>query len=162
MNLAMQEHISEEDTAIWYFPLEALLPASQRLALSRSLGILALIEQTAEDGPQMRAVQQFTPSELSVLLPLLAWYPDFAPYEHLMAHFESGSQQISEEQLERCRNKSNRALDGRGTSFEAIMRPVRNVISRTRLKLHVFDLDIVSMLETGYKLRRRPQRGSRP
>src|SRR5579884_4320120 len=98
----MEEHTvceAPEQPAIWSYPLEGLLAPGQRLALSPTLGVLVLIEQSAEDGPQVCGMHQFTPNELSVLLPLLSWYPDFAPYEYLLAHFESGSQQISDEQI---------------------------------------------------------------
>ncbi len=155
INLAMMERRSTEQPVIRHYRLEALLPAGQCLALQYPLGVLALFEQTTE-GSQMRAVQQFTPSELLVLVPMLSWYPEFTPYENLLAHFETGKLQLSDEVIGTYRRRINQALDGSGPTFEFLLRPVRNVISRTRLKLHALDLDVVSLLETGYRLRRLP------
>ncbi|MEO6891597.1 MAG: hypothetical protein ABI324_21625, partial [Ktedonobacteraceae bacterium] len=42
--------------------------------------------------------------------------------------------------------------------FEQEMRPVRNVVSRTRLKLLSIGVDVISILETGYMLHPPPVR----
>lgn len=148
-----------EDAEILHFALEGILPAGHILALHRPLGVLVDLS-CASEVPQMRASQQFTFSELCVLMPLLEAYPYYCPYEVLLACFNNSSANVTEELIEQCRKHLHHALlEG---MFEQEMRPVRNVISRTRLKLHVFGIDVISLLETGYLLRAKPARARKP
>src|SRR5258708_5708087 len=140
----------KEAEGLLLFALSGVLPESQRLALHRPLGILALLS-CEDDLPQMLAAQQFTLSELCVLIPLLEAYPDYCPHEVLLACFDNGSANVTEETIVKCRRHLHAAhMEG---FFDQEMRPVRNVLSRTRLKLHEFALDVVSLLETGYLIR---------
>jgi len=104
------------------------------------------------------AEQQFTNSEICVLKPLLESYPHFCPYEVLLASFNSGN--VTEQAVDRCRERLQEAQEA--GVWDQEMRPVRNVLSRTRLKMQTFGIDIFSILETGYVLmfqsRRRQQR----
>ena len=143
---------------IVHFSLKGLLQPGHTLALNMSLGTLSLISNTA-DGAKLTAEQQFTNSEICVLRPMLDSYPHFCPYEVLLASFNSGH--VTEQAIERCRERLHEA------QYEGVwdqeMRPVRNVLSRTRLKMHTFGIDIFSILETGYVLMfqsRRRQRGA--
>jgi hypothetical protein len=138
---------------ILHFSLEGLLPPEQRLALHRPSGTLVVLTCSAEQ-PYLLASCQFTAGELLALLPLLEAYPFYCPYEVLLAWFNSAGG--GEEEVARCRRHLQQALQ-MGT-FEQEMRPVRNVVSRTRLKLHTFGIDVISLLETGYLLRQRPAR----
>ncbi|TMD42709.1 MAG: hypothetical protein E6I90_12525, partial [Chloroflexi bacterium] len=101
---------------------------------------------------------QFTNSEICVLKPLLESYPHFCPYEVLLANFNSGN--VTEQAVDRCRERLQEAQEA--GDWDQEMRPVRNVLSRTRLKMQTFGIDIFSILETGYVLmfqsRRRQQR----
>jgi hypothetical protein len=125
--------------------LEGLIPG--HFALDMPSGVLAHL--TCEEGkPCLREVQVFTPSELTVLRPLLEQYPNYCPYEVLVASFGGSTSDVA---ITRARQRFYHALE-KGT-VETLMRPVRNVLSRTRLKLHAFGIDIVSMLETGCMLR---------
>lgn len=144
--------------AILHFTLEGMLPAGHMLALHRESGILVGLSSVG-DVPCMQVAQQFTFSELCVLVPLLEAYPHYCPYEVLLAHFTNVSTNVTEEVIERCRRHLHAAL--REGVFEHEMRPVRNVISRTRLKLHEFNIDVTSLLETGYLLRPRPKKPRR-
>jgi len=145
--LAQEEKKHEE---ILLFALSGVLPEGQRLTLHRPLGILALLSSENEL-PRMLAVQQFTLSELCVLIPLLEAYPDYCPHEVLLACFNNGSANVTEETIVKCRRRLHAAhMEG---FFDQEMRPVRNVLSRTRLKLHEFAVDVTSLLETGYLIR---------
>jgi len=125
--------------------LEGLVPGL--FALHRSSGILAHL--SCEEGmPHLDSVQVFTPSELTILLPLLGQYPNYCPYELLLASFHGNT---SESAIVQARKRYYKALEA--GSADALMRPVRNVMSRTRLKLRVFGIDVVSMLETGCMLK---------
>jgi hypothetical protein len=79
--------------------------------------------------------QQFTNSEIYVFRPLLESYPHFCPYEVLLASFNSDH--ITEQAQELG-------------VWDQEMRPMRNVLSRTRLKIHTFGIDIFSILVTAY------------
>jgi hypothetical protein len=130
-----------------YFVPKGLLPASHTLVLNRKLGTLSYLSK-GTDHPRLVMQQQFTTSELSLLLPLLELYPDYCPYEVMFASFYNGT--ITEETVELCRQRLYEALE-RGT-WDQQLRPLRNVLSRTRMKLRAFGIDISSILETGYIL----------
>ena len=130
-----------------YFAPEGLLPAGHTLVLNRKLGTLSYLSK-GTDRPRLVMQQQFTSSELSLLLPLLELYPDYCPYEVMFASFYNGT--ITEETVELCRQRLYDALDI-GT-WDQQLRPLRNVLSRTRMKLRPFGIDISSILETGYIL----------
>ncbi len=52
--------------------------------------------------------------------------------------------------VERCRQRLQEAQEA--GVWDQEMRPVRNVLSRTRLKTRAFGIEISSILETGYIL----------
>ena len=130
-----------------YFPLHDMIPAGQILVLHTELGTLSLLKHDVK-GSEMVEQQQFTGSELSLLLPLLELYPHYCPYEVMFASFYNGN--TSEETVERCREQLMDAMDA--GLWDAQMRPVRNVLSRIRLKMRTFGIDVASILETGYVL----------
>ena len=146
---------------IVHYVLSPLLPAGHTLAFNPALGTLALLIYEQEE-PRLVAEQQFTPSEVCVLRPLLVSYPHHCPYEVLHASFNSSPDEpvidLTDKVVARSRKRLEMALD-RGT-WEEEMRPVRNVLSRTRLKLNQMHIDVKSILETGCILmpRRRGQK----
>jgi len=132
---------------IVHFSLQGLLPSGHILALNTSLGTLSQLSHNT-DGPRLIAEQQFTNSEICILKPLLESHPHFCPYEVLLASFNSTN--VTESTIARCRQRLHEAQ--KQGVWDQEMRPVRNVLSRTRLKMHSFRLDIFSILETGYVL----------
>jgi hypothetical protein len=147
--------IQPDDGEISHFSLEGLLPSEWTLALHVSLGTLSLIaDEPGKSHPCLLAEQQFTTSELGVLMPLLRSYPHYCPYEVMLASFNHGH--VSDSTVERCRQRLYEAqLAG---VWDQEMRPVRNVLSRTRLKVRSFGIEISSILETGYVLMVLPER----
>jgi hypothetical protein len=138
---------TQDAEIIRYFPLQGVLPEGQTLVLNTALGTLSLLSK-GDTLPRLLIQQQFTSSELSLLLPLLEQFPHYCPYEVMFASFYNGV--ITEETIERCRVQLQEALeDG---CWDQQLRPVRNVLSRIRFKLRGFGLDIMSILETGYIL----------
>ena len=141
---------------IRYFCLHGLLPDQHVLAFNPALGSLCWLAPPT-DGvpmPQLLAEQLFTQTERTLLLPILEVHPLFCPYEVLLAHFTSRT--VTPEVIERCRQQLGRARwKGKG-QWDFEIRPVRNVMSRTRLKMHAFGMTILSLLETGYLLRPLP------
>lgn len=138
------EEKTTDHSPILHFSLQHLLPEGNTLALNMPLGTLSCLIYTGGQ-PRLLLQQQFTRSELSLLLPLLQSFPYYCPYEVLFSSFYNS--QISETLIVRSRNHLQRALET-GT-WEQEMRPVRNVLSRTRLKLRTFGINISSILETG-------------
>jgi hypothetical protein len=141
--------IRQTDEAIMHFKMAGLLPEGQTLALNTRLGTLALLATNPETShPTLLAEQQFSSSEMSVLVPLLQMYPHYCPYEVLLASFNCGD--TSEATVDRFRLRLQEAQFAGVWDYE--MRPVRNILSRTRFKLRDFGIEISSILETGYLL----------
>lgn len=137
-----------ESGQILYFTLQDALPDSDTFALNTRLGTLSYLSIDEHEQPRLLAQQQFSQSELSLLRPLLEHYPQYCPHEVMFANFYNGT--VTEQTIARARTRLQEAAEY-GT-WDHEMRPVRNVLSRTRLKLKDFGLDILSILETGYML----------
>jgi hypothetical protein len=137
----------KKDIEIMHFSLQDALPPGHILALNTKFGTLSYLSYEG-DRLQMMVQEQFTSTELSVLLPLLEMFPYYCPYEVLYASFYNG--RTSDDVVEQSRKKLDRAIaDG---SWDQEMRAVRDALSRTRIKLRHFGIDISSILSTGYIL----------
>jgi hypothetical protein len=137
-----------ESGQMLYFTLQDALPPGHTLALNTRLGTLSYLSIDENEQPRMLAQQQFSQSELSLLRPLLEHYPQYCPHEVMFANFYNGT--VTEQTIARARSRLQEAAEY-GT-WDHEMRPVRNVLSRTRLKLKDFGMDVLSILETGYML----------
>lgn len=146
-------YVQDIDEEVLHFSLQGLLPPGHTLALNTTLGTLSHLV-CKQDLPYMLMEQQFTTSEICVLLPLLESYPYYCPYETLLASFTSG--RVTEATIERCRERLQEAQEA--GVWDQEMRPVRNVLSRTRIKTRSFGIEISSILETGYILMYAPRR----
>jgi hypothetical protein len=138
---------TQDAETIRYFTLQGALQEGQTLVLNTALGTLSLLSN-GDTMPRLLIQQQFTASELSLLIPLLEQFPHYCPYEVMFASFYNGI--ITEDTIERCRIQLQEALEA--GCWDQQLRPVRNVLSRIRFKLRGFSLDIISILETGYIL----------
>ena len=137
-----------ENGQIIYFDLQGVLPTHHTLALNTGLSTLSYLAMDEQQQPRILAQQQFTHSELSLLRPLLEHYPHYCPHEVMFANFYNGA--VTEHTIARARARLQEAIEY-GT-WDHEMRPVRNVLSRARLKLKDFGMDVLSILETGYML----------
>ncbi len=140
-------YMQDSNEEILHFSLQGLLPAGHMLALNTTLGTLSHLAYI-QDRPRMFMEQQFTTSEICVLMPLLEAHPYYCPYEVLLSSFNNG--RITEASVARCRERLQEAQEA--GVWDQEMRPVRNVLSRTRLKTRAFGIEISSILETGYIL----------
>lgn len=138
---------TQDAETIRYFTLQGALPDGQTLVMNTALGTLSLLSN-GDVLPRLLIQQQFTASELSLLLPLLEQFPHYCPYEVMFASFYNGG--VTEATIEHCRHQLQDALEA--GCWDHQLRPVRNVLSRIRFKLRGFGLDIISILETGYIL----------
>jgi hypothetical protein len=121
------------------YALSGLLPEGHHLVLDTARGVLSQIS----DECQFVEQQLLTVEELSVIAELLASYPYHAPDAMLLSV-------KTQEDLKLCQKKVNMAYE-MGT-WDAVLRPVRNLMSRCRLKLHPFGIDARSVVQTGYIL----------
>ena len=137
--------------ALVSYALPGLLQAEQALVLNQRLGLLSLLASDDRGRPRLLAQEQFTNGELHVLRPLLDQYPHFCPYEVLWASFVGG--QVTDVTVERARQRLQEAQFAGVWDYE--LRPVRNILSRTRFKLRAFGIDVRSIVETGYLLKPR-------
>jgi hypothetical protein len=142
-----QQQLKQDNQEMLYFSLEGTLPAGHTLVLNTALGTLSYLSRGV-DRPRLEMQQQFTSSELSLLLPLLELFPHYCPYEVMFASFYNGT--VTAETVEHCRQHLYKALE-EGV-WDQQLRPIRNVLSRTRIKLRPFGIDVSSILETGYIL----------
>ena len=144
-----------EEQAIRHFMLPRILPDGHCVALHQDQGVGILVHLSCDaQGPRLLGTCLFTPSEVSVLAPLLDYYPHFCPYAVLLASFYGSTEEAA---IARARAQLEQARQS-GT-WDRQMRPVRNVLSRTRLRLGSLGITILSLFETGYTLM--PARASR-
>jgi hypothetical protein len=147
MDMALSRHFSQYETAQQFrtFSLPTVLPEGHVLVLNThpySLSTFVLTQLSAEMHGLV-AQEVLTELEMYVLLALLEAYPQYSPYEELRAA-------ITDEVVSQARTIVYRAAEHK--TLNRSMKPVRNVLSRCRAKLHVFGIDIRSIHAEGYIL----------
>ena len=136
------------DEAILHFSLQDLLPASHVLTVH--LRKFLVCELAAIDAmPYLLWQEVLTSTELSVLLPVLEWFPYYCPHEVVFARFTHPA--ATEQEIERARTQLQEAQET--GIWDQTIRPARSAISRTRLKLRPHGLDLVSVVMLGYLLK---------
>ncbi len=151
-----QSSSAEERELIQYYVLEGLFPSTHSFALNLALGtFLHLCWEEQLPYPLILGEQQLTERERDLLRPLLAHYPQFAPYEIIHASFHEGFDRLSEQLITQAQARLDLLREEK--LWDAEMRPIRNVMARLRLKVREVGLDTVNMLETGYMLIKSPK-----
>ncbi len=102
-----------------------------------------MLTQLSAEVHGLVAQEVLTELEMYALLALLEAYPDYCSYEVLRAA-------ITDEAPSRARTSIHRALEQK--TLNQSMKPVRNILSRCRVKLHTFGIDIRSIHAEGYLL----------
>jgi hypothetical protein len=126
-----------------------LLEPGHVLTAYPSLFLLEILTVGKDGLPAIVAACQLTWQEWFVLLPVIASYPDFCPYNVMHAAFNKAC--ITEENIVEAQEILNSATASK--KWDAEVRPLRNVLSRARLKIQAaFHLDVYSIFETGYLL----------
>src|SRR5260221_13345548 len=93
-----QNSPSEEQESIQYYVLEGLFPATHVFALNLALGtFLHLYWEEQLPYPLVLGEQQLTERERDLFRPLLAHYPQFAPYEVIHASFHEAFDRLSDQ-----------------------------------------------------------------
>ena len=139
--------LKQEKDDIMHFSLQSALPPGHTLALNTSFGTLSYLVCEGEM-PRLLLQEQFTSTEMSVLMPLLEMFPYYCPYEVMYASFYNGN--TTEKTVNRCRQRLQEAQEA--GVWDQEIRPIRGALSRARLKLRPFGIDISSILSTGYIL----------
>jgi hypothetical protein len=130
-----------------HYSLPTALPPGHTLSVNSRLGILSYL--ISEEGqPRIVLQDELTATEVTTLLPLLDHYPDYCPLEALYACFYRSDTSVQE--VDRCRQHLFTAQQA-GT-WDQEMRPLRGAVSRVRLKLHHFGIDVLALISTGYIL----------
>lgn len=133
-----------------YYALPSLLWPGHVFVLNKRLGVLSHLAFTELNvGTRLVHQEQFSTSELRVLLPLLELYPNYCPYETAWASFYTG--QMTDEATGRARLRLQEARFAGVWDHE--MKPLRNTLSRVRLKLRHFQIEVRSIIEVGYLLK---------
>jgi hypothetical protein len=151
-----EQSTSEEHESIQYYMLEGLFPTTHIFALNLALGtFLHLYWEEQLPYPLILGEEQLTERERDLLRPLLAQYPQFAPYEIIHASFHEGYDRLSEQLIAQAQARLETLREEK--LWDVDMRPIRNVMARLRLKVRELGLDTVNMLETGYMLIKNPK-----
>lgn len=128
-----------------FYSLPNLLPEGHVLVLNThpySLSTFVLTQLSAEVHGLV-AQEVLTELEMYVLIALLESYPQYCPYEVLRAA-------ITDEVVSHARITVHRAVEHK--TLNRSMKPIRNILSRCRAKLHAFGIDIRSIHAEGYIL----------
>jgi DNA-binding winged helix-turn-helix (wHTH) protein len=126
-----------------FFILPKVLPEGHVLVLNThpySLSTFVLTQLSA-DVHGLVAQEVLTELEMYALVALLEAYPHYCPYEVLRAA-------ITDEVLRHARTTVHRAVEHK--TLDRSMKPIRNILSRCRAKLHSFGIDIRSIHAEGY------------
>jgi hypothetical protein len=147
--------VPEEE--IEHFTLGDMFPTGHVFALHLPLKTLTHLRLDPDfPYPKLLAQVQFTERELDLVQPLYQNYPQFVPYEVMWVCYNRGFAYLNERTLTKARQRLEEARLEEGL-WDAEMRPMRNVVTRTRSKLHEVGLEVVSMLATGYMLMKHPK-----
>ncbi len=122
------------------FDLHPLLPDGVQLVLDHEQDVMVQL-----CGGEVIELQRFTQLELAVAIPFLENYPEYCPHEIVLSAMTGKS-------IERCRARISASLEGDISALDAVMRPVRNLLGRTRMKLRPFEVNVKALPNMGYLL----------
>jgi hypothetical protein len=123
-----------------HLSLAGLLPEHHTLVLNPAKRIVILLYNKPDGEASIVTEHKFSPSSMRVLIPLLQSYPNYCPYEVLLAHLYPISVEDGRTQLQEAR--------------EPTMRPLRRAIGTIMAALHPFRLRVCSIRSVGFVLQR--------
>ena len=138
-------HDSQEGQpdALLHLSLTGLLPPDQQLVINPLIRTATLFSYTSQGDARIVAQQQFSPNGMRVLIPLLEAYPNYCPYEALLAALFSLTVEEARSQLREIK--------------EVALRSVRRAVGTLSTALHAFGLRVQSVRSTGYLLEAIPK-----
>jgi hypothetical protein len=146
MNPSAHDHHAQgnQPEALLHLSLAGLLPPDQKLVINPSMRAATLFSYTPEGEAQIVAQQQFSPNGMRVLIPLLQAYPNYCPYETLLAALFSLTLDEARRQLREIR--------------EIALRSVRRAIGSLVTGLRAFGLHVRSVRSTAIWWKPSPKR----
>lgn len=136
-----RERSKEARSLISHVRLEGLLPQNCILALNRTTRTVSLLTE----GPEQLMEQQLSTAEMCLMLPMVEAFPQYCPYEVLLAAVLTTT--VTSASIDRSRHYLQEALTC-GT-WQQEIRPVRRALSSLRSKLHHFGLEISTIRQQG-------------
>ena len=92
---------------------------------------------------------RFSETEWVLIMPILTSYPQYCPYEVLHASFYG--RRTDDEAITQSRTLLHKARDAGPEAWDSVMKPLRNALSRARLRIEKhFQLKVTCILDTGY------------
>ena len=125
---------------ILHFSLPGLLPEDHILIVNTSIRTATLVQYEASGGTPNVTQHVFSRNGIRVFVPLLQAYPDYCPYDVLLASLFP----ISIDQRRMLLQKE----------WEVAIRPVRRAIGGIMTGLQSFGLEVISLRGLGYLLKR--------
>lgn len=129
-------HVEE----LMHFSLPGLLPDNHTLIVNSAIRTATLFRNEESGGAHIVTQHLFSRNGMRVLVPLLQVYPDYCPYEILLASLFPIS-------IDQCRTLLQE-------EWEVAVRPVRRAIGGIMTGLRSFDLQVISLRGMGYLLKR--------
>jgi len=142
-------YYEQNEDAIHHFSLTGLIKEDETISIDYQNGYVSHLGILNNRAHHYSGIQ-LTGNEIRVLVPLFMNFPYHCPYEILHASYNSG--RMDEKLIAMSRITLQDALENGYWNEE--FRGVRGTISRVRRKLIVFNLDIGSILQTGYQLQK--------
>ncbi len=136
-------HPEDQPGLVLHLPLAGLLPDNQKLVINPTARTVVLFAQTSPGEVDIVTVQQFSPNGMRVLIPLLKAYPNYCPYETLLAALFSLSLEEARRQLREMR--------------KIVLRSIRRAIGSLATGLRAFGLRVRSVRDTGYLIEAIPK-----
>jgi hypothetical protein len=126
----------DQPDSLLHLPLAGLLPDNQKLVINPTARTVVLFAQSSPGEADIVTLQQFSPNGMRVLIPLLKAYPNYCPYETLLAHLFSLTLEEARQQLRKIR--------------KIVLRSIRRAIGSLATGLRAFGLRVRSVRDTGY------------
>lgn len=146
-------YFPQGEDPIHHFSLAGLIGDDEAFAVDYQYGYISYL--TTHDGRgHVKTGMQLTGQEIRVLVPLLSAFPYYCPYEVLHSAYDTG--RVDDMSVHRSRLALQDAAQH--DYWDREFRGVRGTISRVRQKISVFDLDIGSIIQTGYQLQKLGQK----
>ncbi len=129
----------EHDDGLLHFSLPGLLRGNHTLVVNLAMRTATLLYNEAGGEARIVTQYQFSPNGMRILLLLLQAYPDYCPYEALLASLFPLSLEAARQQLQE--------------EWEVSIRPVRAAIASIVIGLRSFGLSVYSLRGLGYILK---------
>jgi hypothetical protein len=131
-----------------HFILDRVLETDSTLSLNTKLLTVSLLCVADNGRPMMCKEIQATFTEFNMLLQILESYPHPATYDILHAAYNN--KEVNSATILTSREFLLNAEENR--IWDAEVRPMRGSLSRLRLKMRTMNIEIASILKTGYTI----------